>query len=76
MQFTAGDRSREPLRLFCGEVLRRWPHLAASDVLDSRGEPSKLIAMLQKTYEYSAARAEKELHLLIKEFGEKLYRAA
>jgi hypothetical protein len=68
--------ANEPLRLFCGEVLRKWPQLRAADVYNTGGDPAKLIRLLRKTYEYSGERAERELDLVIKEFSEKMYRAA
>ena len=66
----------KPRRLFCGEILRRWPHLLADDVTNTNGEPEKLVALLRNTYEYSKERAEKELDLLASEFNDKMRRAA
>ena len=70
------QHANEPLRLFCGEVLRKWPQLRAVDVQKTGDDPAKLIPMLRSTYDYSEERAEKELDLVIKEFNEKMYRAA
>jgi hypothetical protein len=79
LQLKPGDRipvSLSSFRLFHGEVLRKWPHLTESNVRNTGGELVRLVTMLQDTYGYSRKRAEKELDLLIKEFSEKMRRAA
>src|SRR5436190_7428234 len=70
------QHANEPLRLFCGEVLRKWPQLRPKEVQNTGGDPAKLARILRNTYEYSDLRAEKEMDLVIKEFNEKMYRAA
>src|SRR5215831_13198650 len=54
------QHANEPVRLFCGEVLRKWPQLSADDVIGCQGESASLVSMLQATYDYSQRRAERE----------------
>jgi len=66
------QHANEPLRLFCGEVIEKWPHLARFEVEKAQGDPLKLASLLQTVYGYSASRAKVELDGLIREFCEKL----
>src|SRR5262249_43025262 len=70
------QHAHEPVRLFCGEVLSKWPHLSVDDVRNSGGDMCRLVELLQRTYEYSQDRAERELDLVLNEFNEKILRAA
>jgi hypothetical protein len=70
------QHANQPHRLFCGEVLRKWPQLRPVEVQHTGGDPAKLVPLLRTTYEYSDERAEKELDLVIKEFSEKMSLAA
>jgi hypothetical protein len=70
------QHANEPLRLFCGEIVSKWPHLLAKEVHNTGGDPAKLARLLRDAYEYSERRAEKELDLVLKEFSEKMYLAA
>ena len=66
------QHANEPWRLFCGEVVRKWPHLPHLEIEESRGDLAKIVALLQSTYGYSAERAKKELDSVVSEFCEKL----
>ena len=68
--------ANEPLRLFCGEFLRRWPQLSPIEVQTAGGDPEKLASLLKGALGYSLERAKKELDSLIGEFCEKLRLAA
>jgi hypothetical protein len=70
------QHANEPQRLFCGEVLVRWPQLRASEVQKTGGDPSKLMRLLRAVYEYSEKRAQREIDLIIREFSEKIRLAA
>jgi hypothetical protein len=61
-----------PIRLFCGEVVQKWPHLPSPEVEGAHGDPEKLTHLLQSVYGYSSTRAKKELDSIVGEFYEKL----
>ena len=70
------QHANEPLRLFCGEIVRRWPHLSQLEVETTGGNPEKLVSLLETTLGYSTYRAKKELDAIVGEFCEKLRLAA
>jgi len=70
------QHANEPLRLFCGEVISKWPQLRAKEVQNTGGDLAKLAHLIRDAYGYCERRAEKELDLVIKEFSEKMCLAA
>jgi hypothetical protein len=70
------QHANEPLRLFCGEVISKWPQLRAKEVQNTGGDLAKLARLIRDAYGYCERRAEKELDLVIKEFSEKMCLAA
>src|SRR5688572_21330896 len=47
------QHANEPSRLFCGEVVRRWPHLPHFEIEKTNGDLAKIVPLLQSTYGYS-----------------------
>jgi hypothetical protein len=67
---------RNPNRLLCGEITRRWQQLTTSDIEECCSDRSKLIEVLQIRYGYAQRRAEREVDLFLGDFQNRLRMAA
>ena len=65
-----------PTRLLHGEILRHWEQLTSSDIEEYGTDRSGLINLLRTRYGYAQRRAEKEVDLFLRDFQERLRRAA
>jgi len=68
--------ARNPNHHLRGEITRRWDQLTESEINEVCTDHSKLIDILQMRYGYVKSRAEKEAHLFLGEFHDRLRMAA
>jgi hypothetical protein len=62
-------------RLLLNEIVAKFSELAAVEVEASNGERDRLIALIQKRYEFSQSRAQREVDNVLADFSERLHRA-
>ena len=75
LEFKVGDRT-VPSRYLLGEMLSRWAMLTRPETEDCLDDYEKLVQLLQNRCGFVRTRAEKELNVFLREFREKMLRAA
>ena len=63
-------------KYFRTEVVCAWGDITSDDLNDVAGSRSKLVALLQVRYGFSAGRAAREVDMLLREFSTRLKKAS